>query len=180
MVRQTSVEGTPLDFKVEVEREEDGRWIAEVPELPGVIVYGEDRASAVAKAQALAARVLAERLDGGGEEKLRQRALRGSRERYEAALAEVPDVEPQAYDRLKEAVARLDPSEERALAEEGLAADFEAWPEYSGRVGEDRDGQSEEQEDELTARLNEIYAKQESRVDPALRRAQRQSIDPDG
>lgn len=119
-----------MHFQIDVEREEDGRWIAEVPDLPGVIVYGEDRASAIAKVQALAARVLAERLHEAGEEYLQKRALRGSREKYEAALHEVPDVKPEAYDRLKEAVARLDPGEERALAEEGLAADFEAWPEY--------------------------------------------------
>ena len=168
-----------MHFQIEVEREEDGRWIAEVPDLPGVIVYGEDRASAVARARALAVRVLAERLHEAGEEYLQERALRGSREKYAAALHEVPDVEPEAYDRLKEAVAWLDPVEERALAEEGLAADFDAWPEYSGRIGEEREGQSEEQEDELTARLDEIYATQESRLDAALRRAQRQSIEPD-
>ena len=166
-----------MDFKVEVEREEDGRWIAEVPELPGVIVYAED-ASAVAKAQALADRVIAERLHEAGEEYLQRRALRGSREKYEAALAEVPDVEPEAHDRLKEAAALLDPDEERALAEEGLAADLEAWPEYSDR-GDVRDGRAEEQENELIARLDEIYSTQESRLDAALRRAQGRSIDPD-
>lgn len=166
-----------MQFEIEVEREEDGRWIAEVPELPGVIVYGEDRASAVAKAQALAVCVIAERLHEAGEASLRQRALRGSREKYEAALAEVPDVEPEAYDRLKEAAALLDPDEERALAEEGLAADLEVWPEYSdGRDA--RDGRAEEQENELTARLDEIYSTQDSRLDAALRRAQRRSIDP--
>ena len=168
-----------MHLQIEVEREEDGRWIAEVPDLPGVIVYGEDRASAIAKARALAVRVLAERLDQGGEEYLQQRARRGSRAEYEAALAKVPDVEPEAYDRLKEAASRLDPVEEYALAEEGLAADFEAWPEYSNRIGEDRDSRSEERENEVTARLDEIYATKESRLDAALRRTQRQSIDPD-
>ncbi len=54
-----------MHFKIEIEREEDGRWIAEVPELPGVMVYGDDRASAVAKVQALALRVLAERIEHG-------------------------------------------------------------------------------------------------------------------
>ncbi|HYW13914.1 MAG TPA: type II toxin-antitoxin system HicB family antitoxin [Longimicrobium sp.] len=52
-------------FQIEIEREEDGRWIAEVPDLPGVMVYGSDRANAVAKVQALALRVLAERLEHG-------------------------------------------------------------------------------------------------------------------
>ncbi len=48
---------------VEVEQEEDGRWIAEVPELPGVLVYGRTREEAVRKAQALALRVIADRLE---------------------------------------------------------------------------------------------------------------------
>lgn len=168
-----------MHFQIEVEREEDGRWIAEVPELPGVIVYGEDRASAVAKAQALAVRVLAEQLDEAGEEYLQQRALRGSCEKYEAALDEVPNVKPEAHDALKEAVAWLDPGEERALAEEGLAADFEAWPDYSDRIREDRGGQLEERESEVTARLDEIYGRHDSSLDAALRRAQRESIEPD-
>jgi len=51
--------------KVEVDREEDGRWIAEVPELPGVLAYGPTRQEAIAKAQALALRVIADRLDHG-------------------------------------------------------------------------------------------------------------------
>ncbi|HEU0015161.1 MAG TPA: type II toxin-antitoxin system HicB family antitoxin [Longimicrobium sp.] len=54
-----------MKFRIEVEREEDGRWIAEVPDLPGVMVYGDDRATAVARVQALALRVLAERLELG-------------------------------------------------------------------------------------------------------------------
>jgi predicted RNase H-like HicB family nuclease len=55
------------DFTVDVERETDGRWIGEVPELPGVMVYGETRDEAVAKAKALAFRVLADRLEHGEE-----------------------------------------------------------------------------------------------------------------
>lgn len=50
---------------VETEREEDGRWLAEVPDLPGVLAYGATREEAVAKAEALALRVLAERLENG-------------------------------------------------------------------------------------------------------------------
>ncbi len=46
-----------MQFKIEIEREDDGRWIAEVPDMPAVMVYGDDRASAVAKVQALALRV---------------------------------------------------------------------------------------------------------------------------
>lgn len=54
-----------MNFKVEVEREDDGRWIAEVAELPGVLVYGDSAKHAQAKAQALALRVLADRLENG-------------------------------------------------------------------------------------------------------------------
>ena len=54
-----------MTFTVEYEQETDGRWIAEVLELPGVMVYGATRQEALAKAQALALRVVAERLDHG-------------------------------------------------------------------------------------------------------------------
>jgi len=54
-----------MNFKIEVDREDDGRWIAEVGELPGVLVYGESAEHAQAKAQALALRVLADRLENG-------------------------------------------------------------------------------------------------------------------
>jgi predicted RNase H-like HicB family nuclease len=52
-----------VTFTVEIEREDDGRWIAEVPGLPGVLAYGQDRNEAVARVQALALRVIAERLE---------------------------------------------------------------------------------------------------------------------
>lgn len=52
-------------FIVEVDREEDGRWIAEIPDLPGVLVYGQTREEAVARVEALALRVLADRLEQG-------------------------------------------------------------------------------------------------------------------
>jgi predicted RNase H-like HicB family nuclease len=52
---------------IEVEREEDGRWIAEVVDLPGVLAYGQTREEAVARAEALALRVLADRLEHGEE-----------------------------------------------------------------------------------------------------------------
>jgi predicted RNase H-like HicB family nuclease len=45
------------EFKVEIDREEDGRWIAEIPALPGVMAYGNTQAEAVASVQALALRV---------------------------------------------------------------------------------------------------------------------------
>jgi predicted RNase H-like HicB family nuclease len=50
-------------FTIELEREADGRWLAEVPTLPGVLCYGQDRDDAVTKVQALALRVIAERLE---------------------------------------------------------------------------------------------------------------------
>lgn len=52
-----------MTFPIELEREADGRWIAEVPSLAGVMCYGADRNEAVARVQALALRVLAERLE---------------------------------------------------------------------------------------------------------------------
>jgi predicted RNase H-like HicB family nuclease len=50
-------------YAVETEQEEDGRWIAEVPELPGVMAYGKSRDEAIRRAQALSLRVLADRLE---------------------------------------------------------------------------------------------------------------------
>ena len=50
---------------VEIEQETDGRWIAEVLELPGVMAYGPSEQEAVAKAKALALRVVADRLEHG-------------------------------------------------------------------------------------------------------------------
>ena len=50
---------------IEVAQETDGRWLAEVPSLPGVMTYGHTRTDAVAKIQALALRVLAEKLENG-------------------------------------------------------------------------------------------------------------------
>jgi predicted RNase H-like HicB family nuclease len=52
-------------LKIESEREEDGRWIAEVPVLPGVLAYGANEAEAHAKVKALALRVIADRLENG-------------------------------------------------------------------------------------------------------------------
>lgn len=52
-------------FSVQTGQEVDGRWIAEVPDLPGVLTYGATREEAIRRAQALALRVLAERLEHG-------------------------------------------------------------------------------------------------------------------
>ena len=54
-----------MDLSIETEHEEDGRWIAEVPQLPGVLAYGATAEEAAAKAEVLALRVLAERLEQG-------------------------------------------------------------------------------------------------------------------
>ena len=54
-----------MNLHVELEQETDGRWIAEIPELPGVLVYGETRDQATQKVQALALRVLADELERG-------------------------------------------------------------------------------------------------------------------
>lgn len=52
-----------MDYTIEAEKEVDGRWLAEVPELPGVLAYGATSEEAMRKAEALALRVLAERLE---------------------------------------------------------------------------------------------------------------------
>lgn len=52
-------------IKIETEQEEDGRWIADIPELPGAHVYGESRDQAIRQVQALALRAIADRLEHG-------------------------------------------------------------------------------------------------------------------
>jgi predicted RNase H-like HicB family nuclease len=54
-------------MNIETEREEDGHWIAEVLDLPGVMAYGQSQEEAIAQAEALASRVLADRLEHGEE-----------------------------------------------------------------------------------------------------------------
>ncbi len=54
-----------MTFTVEFEREDDGRWLAEVPALPGVLSYGATDVEARSKATALALRVIAERVENG-------------------------------------------------------------------------------------------------------------------
>ena len=54
-----------MKFDIECDREDDGRWLAEVPQLPGVLAYGSSRDEAMARAEILALRVLAERLEHG-------------------------------------------------------------------------------------------------------------------
>lgn len=52
---------------IETEQEIDGRWIAEVPELPGVMVYAEKREDAIARVKVMALRIIAERIEHGEE-----------------------------------------------------------------------------------------------------------------
>jgi predicted RNase H-like HicB family nuclease len=54
-----------MNLLIEIDREEDGRWIGEVLDLPGVMAYGETREQAIARVQALALRVIADRLEQG-------------------------------------------------------------------------------------------------------------------
>ena len=55
-----------MNLKIETEREDDGRWLAEIADPPGVLAYGKSREEAVARTKALALRVLADRLEHGG------------------------------------------------------------------------------------------------------------------
>ena len=52
-----------MQFNVECDREEDGRWLAEVPQLPGVLAYGDTAQQAMMRAEVLALRVIAERIE---------------------------------------------------------------------------------------------------------------------
>lgn len=52
-----------MKFRIEIDREDDGRWIAEIPELPGVMAYGKTRQEAIAKVEALALRVVADQTE---------------------------------------------------------------------------------------------------------------------
>lgn len=54
-----------MPLAIEIEQEEDGRWLAEVPAIPGVLAYGQTREEAIERVQALSLRVLADRLDHG-------------------------------------------------------------------------------------------------------------------
>ena len=88
-----------MRFTIETEQEEDGRWIAEVLELlelPGAMKYGGSRAEATAQAEALALRVLAERIEAGeqpaepGEEveRLSEEEIERLEDEYDVARAQ--------------------------------------------------------------------------------------------
>lgn len=52
-----------MNLRIETEQEEDGRWIAEVPAIPGALVYGNTREEAVARVKALVLRIVADRVE---------------------------------------------------------------------------------------------------------------------
>ena len=52
-----------MSYRIEIEREVDGRWIAEIPSLPGVLAYGKTKQLALARVKALALRVIADRIE---------------------------------------------------------------------------------------------------------------------
>ena len=54
-----------MQLSIETEQEEDGRWIGAIPELPGVLAYGQSRSEAIVRAQVLALRVIADRIEHG-------------------------------------------------------------------------------------------------------------------
>ncbi|MBI1311346.1 type II toxin-antitoxin system HicB family antitoxin [bacterium] len=54
-----------VNHRIDTELEDDGRWIAEIPDLPGAMAYGDSRDAAVARVKALALRVLADRVENG-------------------------------------------------------------------------------------------------------------------
>jgi predicted RNase H-like HicB family nuclease len=60
-----------MNFTMECEQEVDGRWIAEVPQLPGVLAYGTSSADAMAIAEVLALRVIADQLENGESQPIR-------------------------------------------------------------------------------------------------------------
>lgn len=65
LTRDADAESPVLKLTIDCEQEEDGRWLAEVLELPGVLVCGRDTHDAIARVQALALRVLADRIEHG-------------------------------------------------------------------------------------------------------------------
>ena len=56
-----------MQLQVEIEREQDGRWVAAVPALPGVMTYGDTQREAIARVKSLALRVIADRIEHGEE-----------------------------------------------------------------------------------------------------------------
>ena len=75
-----------MNFTIEAELEEDGRWLAELPQLPGVLAYGATRDEVMSRAPVLALRVIAERLESrAARRKSHGRFLAGAGHSHEAA-----------------------------------------------------------------------------------------------
>jgi predicted RNase H-like HicB family nuclease len=132
-----------VKLTIELDREDDGRWIAEVLELPGVMCYGQTRDQAIGNAERLAIEVIADRIAGFGldrEEKASflDRKLRGSRQR--PILQTRPTLEPcsnhdmtvvdQKAQFLRRALIRII-FMRRAMA---LRAAPRSWPQNPGRT----------------------------------------------
>ena len=73
-------------MKIEIEREDDGRWIAEMPDLPGVMAYGGTRDEAIVNVKTLAARVLADRAASACDDFDREVAALGASEKFASFL----------------------------------------------------------------------------------------------
>ena len=65
-----AAKATAFDLKVEFDRETDGRWIADIPAFPGVMVYGRTRKRALAAVESLALQVIADRLEHGNDSRI--------------------------------------------------------------------------------------------------------------
>jgi predicted RNase H-like HicB family nuclease len=64
-IKGAAARSSQMNFIVELEQEEDGRWIAEVVDIPGALAYGQSQQEALARVEAVALRVIAEKLDQG-------------------------------------------------------------------------------------------------------------------
>ena len=73
-----------MNFSIECEREEDGRWIAEIPELPGALAYGNTPEEAMARSEILALRALAEQHDSGCRTRSHQNSNRQESQSFQS------------------------------------------------------------------------------------------------
>jgi predicted RNase H-like HicB family nuclease len=83
-----------MTFTIQLEREDDGRWLAEVPALSGAMCYGQDREDAIARVQALALQVIANASNTAKPRRIRERHLRGCVSAWRASTARPEVLEP--------------------------------------------------------------------------------------